>query len=35
MKAIREWRDVRALTSILDRVYNDDTGHVDEPHTFD
>jgi hypothetical protein len=35
MKAIREGRDVRALISILDRVYSDDTGHVDEPHTFD
>jgi hypothetical protein len=35
MRAIREGRDVRALTSILDRVYSDDVGHVDEPHSFD
>jgi hypothetical protein len=34
MKAIREGRDVRALMSILDRVYTDDA-HVDEPHSFD
>ena len=33
MKAIREGKDVRALMSILDRLYTDDA-HVEEPHTF-
>jgi len=26
---------VRALNGILDRVYGNETVHVDEPHTFD
>ena len=31
-KAVLEGRDVRAITTLLDRVYAD---HVEEPHTFD
>lgn len=34
-KAMKEGRDIRALTAILDRTYGDETGHVPEPHTFD
>lgn len=26
---------MRALNGILDRVYGNETVHVDEPHTFD
>jgi hypothetical protein len=33
-KAIREGRDVRALTSLLDRVYGEDTA-VQRPSTLD
>jgi hypothetical protein len=33
--AMEEARDVRAITAMLDRTYGDDTGHVEEPHTFD
>lgn len=35
MKAAKEGRDVRALTAIYDRLYGEEVGHVDEPHTFD
>jgi hypothetical protein len=35
MAAIKAGKDIRALTSILDRVYSDEAGPVDEPHTFD
>jgi hypothetical protein len=34
-KAVLEGRDVRAITTLLDRVYADDAAHVEEPHTFD
>lgn len=34
-RAVLEGRDVRALTTLLDRVYGDSAHHVDEPHTFD
>jgi hypothetical protein len=34
-KAMKEGRDVRAITAMLDRTYGDETGHVDEPHTLD
>jgi hypothetical protein len=34
-KAMKEGRDVRAITAMLDRTYGDETGHVEEPHTFD
>jgi hypothetical protein len=34
-KAVLEGRDVRAITSLLDRVYGDEAVHVEEPHTFD
>ena len=26
---------MRAITTLLDRVYAEDAAHVDEPHTFD
>jgi hypothetical protein len=35
MKAAKEGRDVRALTAIYDRLYGEEVGHVEEPHTFD
>jgi hypothetical protein len=34
-KAVLEGRDVRAITTLLDRVYGDDVVHVEEPHSFD
>jgi hypothetical protein len=34
-KAMREGRDVRAITAMLDRTYGDESAHVEEPHTFD
>ncbi len=34
-KAMKEGRDVRAITAMLDRTYGDETGHVEEPHTLD
>jgi hypothetical protein len=34
-KAMKEGRDVRAITAILDRTYGEDTQHVEDPHTFD
>jgi hypothetical protein len=34
-KAMKEGRDVRAITAMLDRTYGEETGHVEEPHTFD
>jgi hypothetical protein len=32
---VLEGRDVRAITTLLDRVYGDDAVRVEEPHTFD
>jgi hypothetical protein len=34
-KAMKEGRDVLAITAMLDRTYGDETTHVDEQHTFD
>lgn len=34
-KAVLEGRDVRAITTLLDRVYGDEAVHVEVPHTFD
>ncbi len=33
--AMKEGRDIRAITAILDRAYGDDTGYVEDPYTFD
>jgi hypothetical protein len=33
--AMKEGRDVRAITAMLDRTYGEQSGHVEEPHTFD
>jgi hypothetical protein len=32
---MKEGRDVRAITAMLDRTYGEETGHVEEQHTFD
>jgi hypothetical protein len=34
-KAMKEGRDVRAITAMLDRTYGDSTVRIEEPHTFD
>lgn len=34
-RAMKESRDVRAITAMLDRTYGDESAHVEEPHTFD
>jgi hypothetical protein len=34
-RAMKEGRDVRAITAMLDRTYGEEAGHVEEPHTFD
>jgi hypothetical protein len=34
-RAMKEGRDVRAITAMLDRTYGEEAGHVNEPHTFD
>jgi hypothetical protein len=32
---MKEGRDVRAITAMLDRTYGHEAAHVEGPHTFD